>query len=190
MRQFAETVGLQQPHVVGHSMGGMIALDLAASHPEWVRRLVVINPVVTGQIRFPLPSLSKRPARLPLLALARPGWPSALRFAVQHPASAVQSTLSLRRNVQDMLKATVDSAFGGLQAIADYDTTPKLSRISAPTLVVVGEHDPAVSPAEGRLAAARIPNARLEAWPGGHHVFEERPREFRALLSAFLAAPD
>ncbi len=190
VRQFAETVGLQRPHVVGHSMGGMIALDLAASHPEWVRRLVVINPVVTGQIRLPLPPLSKRPARLPMLALARRAWPSAVRFAVEHPAGAVRSAGSLLRNARDMAKATVDSAFGGLQAIADYDTTPRLGRICAPTLVFVGEHDPAVSPAQGRLAAARIPNARLEAWPGGHHVFDERPAEFRALLSDFLAAPD
>jgi pimeloyl-ACP methyl ester carboxylesterase len=190
VREFAETVGLQRPHVVGHSMGGMIALDLAADYPDWVRRLVVVNPVVTGQVRYPLPPLDQRPARWPILALARASWPWVMRFAAQHPVKALSAGRSLIRNSGDMAKATVDSAFGSLQAIADYDVTPRLGGIRAPTLVCVGEHDPVVSPAEGRLAAACIPNARLETWPTGHNLFEERLGEFQALLSAFLSAPD
>jgi pimeloyl-ACP methyl ester carboxylesterase len=190
LHQFAETVGLRQAHVVGHSMGGMIALDLAAAYPALVRRLAVINPAVTGRIEFPLPPrLDIRP-RYPLLALASRAWPAAAGFALRYPVSAWTAFRGLLRRWEDWAKPTADSALGGIQAILDYDTTPLLPRILAPTLVMIGEHDPTISPSEGRLAAERIPNARLEVLPAGHQIFDERPREFLALLSAFLDSAD
>jgi len=197
LRQFAEVVGVRQAHVVGHSMGGMIALDLAASYPWLVRRLAVINPVVTGRIQFPLPprldtldAVSGPRYPLPLLALARHAWPAAARFAARHPASAWASARSLVGRWGDWAKPTADSALGGIRAILNYDTTPLLPQIASPTLVMVGEHDPTISPGEGRLAADRIPNSRLEVLPAGHHIADEMPREFLALLSEFLAAAD
>ena len=190
LHKFIEIAGLQRPAVVGHSMGGMIALDLAATYPSLVRRLVAINPVVTGKIGLPLPDLADRPARLPLARLARHAWPSFVGFAARHPVSAARSAGSLWRNSRDFAKATVDSAFGGLEAMAGYDTSPRLGQISAPTLVLVGQHDPVVPPSEGRHAAARIPHARLEEMPTGHHLLDERPGEFQGLLASFLDAPD
>lgn len=191
VRDFAESVGIRQARIVGHSMGGMIALDLAAAHAGLVRRLVLVNPVVSGQIRMPLPALSNhRRVRRPLVLLARRALPMVMDWAVRYPATAWLSARSLLRSRRDFFRATPDSILGCLRAMLDYDTTPMLPRISSPTLVIVGDRDPVVSPDEGCLAAERIPGARLEVFRAGHQLYDERPAQFQAALRSFLDTPD
>ena len=101
-------------------------------------------------------------ASRPLAALARRAWPFAVRLSTPHPVTNWLAARSLWRNDEDLGKATFESAMGGLRAVTQYDTSDILPRIAAPTLVVVGDRDPVVSPNEGRLAARRIPGARLE----------------------------
>lgn len=73
-------------------------------------------------------------------------------------------------------------------AFPDVDITPWLARISAPTLVVVGERDPTVPPEEGRLIADHVPGAELLICPGaGHMPHFEQPDLFRRGLADFLA---
>jgi pimeloyl-ACP methyl ester carboxylesterase len=123
-----------------------------------------------------------------LSALVRRAWPVAVRLAVQHPVTDWLAARSLWRNDDDLAKATFESAMGGLRAMTHYDLSDVLASIRAPTLVVVGERDLVVAPAEGRLAAGRIAGARLVALRAGHRPFEERPAEFMSALVSFLAA--
>jgi len=190
VRQFAAMMGLERAHVVGHSMGGMIALDLAAAAPQFVNRLAVVNPVVTGHIRAPLPARLEQAPKVPLLELARYAWPVALRYALRPPLSASASVRNLFSRGDDMFKPSPESAMGSIRAMVNYDCSPRLPAVQAPTLVVLGDHDPVVAPAEGRIAAACIPNARLVTLSAGHQIADERPREFAELLGSFLAAED
>jgi 3-oxoadipate enol-lactonase len=92
----------------------------------------------------------------------------------------------IRRRTEDFAKGTPDSLLGSGRAVVDYDVSPLLDRITAPTLVIVGDRDVNVPVSEGRLAAARIRGARLQAMSAGHLPTDDRPAEMLDLLEAFL----
>ncbi len=185
---FAERVGVARAALVGHSMGGAIALEMAGRRPGAVSALVLVAPVVSGQfglgMRVFLGSAFGR--RLLGLAqrhgaLARLGGRSRFALPWLVPNSA------LRRDAEDLVRAAPQAALGSLHAVLDFDFADRLSQLDLPTLVVVGSRDIVVPPGEGELAAARIPGARLVKMRGvGHQPVDEHPEEFDRLLAEFL----
>jgi len=183
---FMQQHDLERPSLVGHSMGGMIVLNLAARHPEAVARVVAINPVVTGRANLkPLdhPNYSQR-----VLSWVLRMSPSVLAPLLSHPLGHRVSGLTyIRRRHEDFAKGTSESLLLSGRAIFAYDVSPLLERITAPTLVMVGLQDLNVSPAEGRLAAARIPGGQLHLMRAGHLPTDDRPVETLRVLQDFLA---
>jgi 3-oxoadipate enol-lactonase len=184
--EFARLHGMGRLRLVGHSMGGLIALDLGARHPEQVERLVAINPVVTGRTRL-------RP-------LARPGYsrdflqwalrvsPPVMQPLLAHPlGDRVAGLHPIRRRTEEFFKSTADSLLSSGRAIIGYDLTPLLHRVLAPTLIIVGDRDTNVSSREGRLAARSIPSAKLQVMRAGHLLTDDRPVEVLQLLKRHLA---
>lgn len=183
---FAETMGLQQSRVVGHSMGGLISLDYSATHRERVTKLVAINPVVTGraywgafadwqrgvQVLNNAQRLSRRVVQPVLHHPLTDRWPKAVN--------------RLRRRTDEFTQATADSLLHSGRAVVRYDVRPKLTQISAPTLVVLSTFDASVPNSEGHVAAAAIPNARLAVFNAGHTVTDDRPAESLRLIREFL----
>jgi pimeloyl-ACP methyl ester carboxylesterase len=189
LREFMHALGLRRAHVVGHSMGGMIALDLAAAHTEAVERLIVINPVVTGQARpRPLVHLNWNRGR-PLVDLTLRLSPKFVRPVLSHPLGErlpVQ-VKHFRRRTEDFFKGTSDSVLGSGRATLTYDVAPRLTRITAPTLVILGSRDTVVPCSEGQLVAKRILGSQLAVLRAGHLVTDERPAETLRLVEEFLA---
>jgi pimeloyl-ACP methyl ester carboxylesterase len=188
LREFLHAVGLRRAHVVGHSMGGMIALDLAAAHPEAVERLVVINPVVTGRARpRPLVHLNLNHGR-PLIDLTLRLSPKLVQPVLSHPLGErlPMRVKHFRRRTEDFFKGTPDSVLGSGRATLTYDVAPRLAHITAPTLVIVGSRDAVVPSSEGQLVAKRILGSRLAVLRAGHLVTDERPAETLRLVQEFL----
>jgi pimeloyl-ACP methyl ester carboxylesterase len=184
--EFARLHGLAALRLVGHSMGGLISLDLGARHSEQVERLVAINPVITGRPRL-------RP-------LARPGYsrnflewalrvsPPVMQPLLAHPLGyRVNGLHPIRRRTEEFFKSTADSLLSSGRAIIGYDLTLLLPRIQAPTLIIVGDRDTNVSSREGRFAAGRIRGARLQVMHAGHLLTDDRPAEVLQLLERHLA---
>lgn len=186
VRAFIAEHGLLAPRVVGHSMGGMIVLDLAARYPEVVERLVVINPVVTGRVRM-------RPLARPNSATRVIDWVLRRSPAVVEPllgsplGQRFGHLRAIRRRSEDFFKGTPDSLVGSGRAVVGYDVTPLLPRITAPALVIVSTYDLQVPSSEGRLAARHIPDARLHEMRTGHQASDDRPAELLNHLVGFLA---
>jgi 3-oxoadipate enol-lactonase len=184
--EFARLLDLGPLRLVGHSMGGLIALDLGARHPELVERLVAINPVVTGRPRL-------RPLARPAYSRHFLHWALRLSPMVMEPIMANPIGLragglhSIRRRTEEFFKSTADSLVSSGRAIVGYDLTPLLDRIVAPTLIIVGDRDTNVSSREGRFAAGRIASARLQVMHAGHLVTDDRPAEVLQLLTRHLA---
>ena len=81
---------------------------------------------------------------------------------------------------------TIDAFQAQVDALLAHDTSDRLSRIAAPTLVLAGELDTILPPRFGRFVAAEIPNACFELMPGeAHQPFQEVPDEFNARVDAF-----
>ena len=187
VRRFLEDMGLPCVRVVGHSMGGLIALDFTATHPERVERLVVINPVVTGRAYLRPFAEWERGAQV--LARTQRLSRQLLQPVLSHPvADGLPAALqSYRRRAVDFGKTTADTLLSAGRAIVRYDVLPRLGRITAPTLVLLGTLDANVPNSEGHLAVAEIPNARLAVFTAGHLVTDDRPAETVQLVREFLA---
>ena len=165
LSEWMGAVGVEQAHLVGHSMGGYICLRLAASRPEAVSRLVLVAPagVPTGRSMFGYLG--------PLLAAARYATPSFLPVLVR-----------------DALRMGPTTLWRAARELLAEDVREDLQRIEAPTLLVWGQRDTLVPPAVGDLLREEIPNSRLLVFEGASHVpMFDRPEEFDAVLLAFLA---
>jgi pimeloyl-ACP methyl ester carboxylesterase len=187
VRRFMEAMGLPRAHVVGHSMGGLIALDFAAAHPERLARLVVMNPVVTGRAYLRAAADWERGAAVldNAVRLSRRLVQPVLAHPVSH--SLHQGVRHLHRRFSDFSRTTPEVLMTSGRAVTTYDVSPRLRSITAPTLVVLGTLDANVPNSEGHLAAVEIPNARLAVFRAGHSVTDDHPEAIRRLLRDFLA---
>ncbi|MCS6909466.1 MAG: alpha/beta hydrolase [Anaerolineales bacterium] len=183
---FVEAMGLRQLRVVGHSMGGLISLDFAATHGERIARLVAINPVVTGRAYLGAFADWQRSVRV--LHGAQQLSRRFIQPMLNHPLADRWSrpVHYLRRRNEEFTQATPDSLMHSGRAVVRYDVRPKLAQISAPTLVVLSTFDASVPNSEGHVAAAAIPNARLAVFNAGHTVTDDRPAESLRLIREFL----
>jgi pimeloyl-ACP methyl ester carboxylesterase len=188
--EFCNRVEITRPAVVGHSMGGTIALSLALCRPT--STVVVAAPVVSGELAFSLRLLLRSPAARRLFTwMRRQAFFSTLGDMRLAGAPGLFRDPVRRRNHEDLRRATVNSAVGSLRAVVTADLADRLADIRVPALVVVGERDMTVSPAQGRLAAQNIPGSRLVAWPdAGHQLIDERGDDFDALVIDHLRRVD
>lgn len=182
--------GVGRASVLGHSMGGAIALTLAADHPEMVQRLVLEDALC-----YPFPLSFK--AKLPLIPViggvafkqlyGRTLFRSYFRDVMYGPGvEAPLERIDWHYDVFNSPSAR-ESAYAVMRAVLD--TRPviaRVTRITAPALVVWGRDDRLLPVAHASRLAREIPNAKLEIMDTGHSPHEEKPRELIALLTEFL----
>ena len=160
-----EAVGIKQAHLVGHSMGGYISLWIAASYPERIQCLVLVSPAGIPHIR------SLTGYMLPLLRALRS---FNLRFFF------ILISDSLRAGPRAIVRAAQD--------LLTKDIRDCLKDISAPTLLVWGEHDSLVPPVFGDMLSREISHAHLLILRNAGHVsMFDQPEAFNAAVLAFLA---
>ena len=188
LTEFCARMEIVRPAVVGHSMGGTIALNMAAQ--QSVRALLGVAPVVNGELSLSLHLLLASPVARRLF-----GWMRRQSFFSTLGDMKLAATPSLfrdpvrRRNHQDLRATTVNAAVGSLRAVVTSNLQDHLPDIRVPALVLVGMRDMTVSPEQGRLAARLIPGARLVEWPSaGHSLIDDCGDEFDVLLLDHLAA--
>ena len=176
--------GIERAEVVGTSLGGMAAQELAIGFPERVNRLVLACTTPGGLSSHPMPQQTVE------LMLSAPTLPpeTALRRFVENalspgaPEELVERILALRlANPFDPKGWHAQAAAG-----AAFDALERLSLIEAPTLVVTGTEDVVVDPRNSELLAGEIREAKLERVPGGHLFFWEDPLRFVTLVKEFL----
>ena len=184
---------IARAHVLGVSLGGMVAQEFAIEQPQRVGRLVLACTTPGWPYAYPMPQASVRrmtsAAGLPVEAAQRSLVENALS-----PATLEQQPALVDRIVRNQAGRLTDPA--AWQALAHagatYSGGMRQSQITAPTLVMYGEADAVVDPRNSRLLASRIPDSRLAAFPGlGHLFFWEDPAGFAEAVTSFLLSkPD
>ncbi|HZD81078.1 MAG TPA: alpha/beta fold hydrolase [Actinomycetota bacterium] len=168
-----DELGVERAHVLGISLGGMVAQELALGHPERVRALVLGATHAGGH--HVIPSAYRAPKGDPSLALVSEG------FAAEHPQQ-------LRERWRGRRRAGVPGAARRQrEAIRGFDTYDRLPRITAPTLVIHGTGDRMIDSRNAEVLASRIAGAELVLLKGAGHVFHwEQPERVDMVVLDFL----
>lgn len=175
--------------LVGHSMGGNVALELILAYPDLVERLVLVDPAahtsdmpVSAYTR--VDSVHTWTALRAGIAVARRLHTVGRRVPHIHRGGFLLPTLRramyMARHDANALHRLLDSLFAS-------SVGARLAEVQVPTLVISGEFDPLVPPILSRRVAQAIPGARYVVVRGaGHNPMDERPRAFQQALLSFL----
>jgi 3-oxoadipate enol-lactonase len=185
-----DAVGWASAHVVGISMGGMIAQEMALAHPEQVRTLTLGCTYAGGEGSLLAPETTM--ARLGAAwrsgdrdVAIRAGW----EVNVSAPFADDGAAYDAFRARAIGLPVPMPVILLQMQAIGGHDTSARLAAITAPTLVIHGTADAMLPVANARLIADAIPGSRLEILDGiGHMFFLERPAESAAAIRELALA--
>ncbi|WP_205698374.1 alpha/beta fold hydrolase [Conexibacter sp. SYSU D00693] len=183
-----DAVGLDRAHVLGISMGGMVAQELALEHAGRVDRLVLGCTYSGGEGSALTEEVVWQRLAEGMMSGDRDKAMDAFFWANVSDAYASDAAhFDEFRRVALMKPTATPVIMLQAQAIQSHDTSARLERITAPTLVVHGDEDRMLPVANGRLIASRIPGAQLEVLEGAGHMFwVERPEEVDALVRAHL----
>lgn len=165
-------LGWETTRVLGVSMGGFIAQELALKYPERVDRLVLAATAFGGPNMVPVPepalramtpdpslSYEERVRRGMPIAFGNVSWPEENR-------EEFEEIIRWRCELPQPPEAAIAQAMAGVT----FNVEGRLGEIQAPTLVITGDQDNVVPPENARMLADRIPNARLDVIPGAGHL--------------------
>lgn len=190
-----EELGVEEAVVVGNSMGGFIAAELAIAHPQRVERLVLVSAAgisSTSRSRRPTMTMFRVAGVVSSKALARSRDVVArprLRHAIL--SSVIRHPSRLRADIllEIMPGSNAPAFMDSLDALLDYDFTDRLPEIRRPTLMVWGREDMIVPVADADEFERLIPDSRKVIFDEtGHVAMLERPRAFNDCLMEFVSS--
>jgi len=181
-----DQLGIARAHLGGISLGGMVAMWVAANHPDRVNRLALVS---TSAWLGPPEIWAQRAATVRAQGVGAIADAVVARWVPEDFAARRPEVVA---ELRSMLTATPDEGYAGCcAAIETMDLEPDLRRIRAATLVIAGLVDSATPPAHSQRIVARIPRARLALVSGAAHLANiSRPDLVGQLLVDFLGGND
>jgi len=185
--QFTDQLGIPPAPIVGHSMGGTVALSVARHYPHKVKKVVVIGSPIQGDSLRLLLKLSgnrqfanliwKTPS---LLTLFLRGYSYLMARDGQKMGKMITS---------DMSKVTMDSFFQSIGTLREMDLREEIRELQMPVLGIYGKRDIIVDPRQGKVLLEYAPNSQ-EKWfdDAGHFPMIDVPESFHQTLRQFLSS--
>jgi pimeloyl-ACP methyl ester carboxylesterase len=180
VNKFTEKLGLEKFYLMGHSLGGGIALNFAITYPDNIKKLVLVSSLCLGReialwVRlFSLPAFIKSVGQVFMGVMASVKWivsqlnPARYIMALSPAAMTVGSSISTFREQTLSLEK-------------------RLPEVKMPTLLVWGSRDPVVPVMQAYRAALAIPNCQVKVFEKrGHNVHRDELQEFSSILRRFL----
>ncbi len=157
-------LGLKQVHLVGHSMGGMIAQQYAIDHPDRLQKLILIS--TTTKI---ITSFKKRLTTLLMRLLLRVSFRKFFKILfsyTQAPEISSEKLDALLERANEIPPKVIRKTF---KEMTSYNSSKKLSTFNKPTLIMVGEKDPIISSQMVQTLHQIMPNSTLKIIQNGYH---------------------
>lgn len=196
LARYIEAKGLRQPAVVGHSMGGSMALMLAARHPQAVGRLMVVDMLPFLGMMFGPPGTtadSVRPTADMILARRTAAEPAERKKSIETTIAGMVNTEAMRpAATADSLDSDPGVSARSMHELIVTDLGPELARITAPTTVLyVTPKGVPLSDAQMdavyKAAYAPLKGAQVRRVPdSAHFIMWDQPAKFQAEVKAFL----
>jgi pimeloyl-ACP methyl ester carboxylesterase len=185
-----KNLNLGPTHIIGISMGGMIAQELAIRHPELVDKLVLVSTTAGGPT-----SVNAKPEIAALLVSTEADIEKRVRrtftaiagegYMAKHPEDLDQ--IVKKSLAKPMSPESYQRQFGACMGHWRQGVADRLTQIAAPTLVVHGDYDPLIPYPNGKYLAEHIKGAHLITLPGvGHLSMIESPERFNREVIQFL----
>lgn len=186
--RFLDALGIERITLVGHSMGGMVALKTAIEHPERIERVVTVGAPIVGSSLAPLLKMTAfRPIARSMNALP---WVTKRLFHYFLKEANEQDMLEI---LEDSVKPTADSVRASVRSMMRTDLRPDLPRLCVPSLVIHGTRDDIVMPSQIeviRRAQITSPYLRQLSIQGSRHFpWADQSDLFHVQLLEYLRAP-
>jgi pimeloyl-ACP methyl ester carboxylesterase len=183
-----DAVGWESAHVLGVSMGGMVAQELALQQPERIRRLVLACTYPGGAgAQFTDPAVAQELVGAMLSGDQERALRASYAANLSAPYAAEPGNWETFHTMATALPVAIPAIMAQAQAVMGHDANDRLSSITAPTLVIHGTADRMLPMHNGEIIAERIPNARLELFEDvGHMLWWEQPERTAALVRSHM----
>ncbi|GAB4110220.1 MAG: alpha/beta hydrolase [Roseiflexaceae bacterium] len=179
--RFLDELGIERVMLVGHSMGGMVALKTAINHPRRITRVASVGAPIVGTSLSWLLKLTDQP----MIASAFARMPSFRRFMFRQ-FLGVKDDPAIGEILDDSVKSSSTTLWRAVASMMRTDLRPELPRLSVPALVVHGGRDNIVAPNQADLFD-NVPLSEVVVMPESHHFpFLEEADLFNEVLLRFL----
>lgn len=183
--RFLDAMGIERAALVGHSMGGMVAMKTAIEHPERVTRVATVGAPINGNSLSWMLKLVDRPFFAEFFA--RRPW---LRRSLFRFFFGDSLDPEVDEVLEDSTKSTADTIRGAIHSMWRTDLTPMLDKLCVPALVVHGARDDIVNPNQLQLFT-HVPMAQVVRMEQSRHFpFVDEADRFHEILLGFLQQPD
>lgn len=186
-----QVLKIKETILVGHSLGGGIALNFTLVHPDMVKAIILSNSGLR-----PSPKNEEEKNQMKAFTqknierLRKEGLQSDVDGrlkAMFSPGFAEKNTKVADKYKSIFLQNRLEGYLRVVEAMGIPDTSLDLKGIACPVLVIAGEHDPYVNPAAGKSTQEAIPGAQLKILPSGHAPEMECPHEYNRVVLEFMA---
>jgi len=186
--RFLDVMGIEKVPLVGHSMGGMVALKTAIRYPNRITKVAAIGAPIVGTSLSGLLKLtdnqyvSRAMARVPVVTKFLFRW---------FLGSNDDSSSSYGEILDDSVKPTEESLRRAVGSMMRTDLRPELDQLNVPTLIIHGARDDIVNPNQADIFLQRDkPNTQVFVMAESRHFpFLDEPAQFNKVLSHFLKRP-
>jgi pimeloyl-ACP methyl ester carboxylesterase len=177
---FLDTLKIKAAVLLGHSMGGAIAMDLALRHPDRVEALILSSTAAKFNVG------ADRLEELRAVSMGR--MPQAFNTDGYSQKTLQENFEVVREGWMEQIRTDPRVRHTDMVAVAQVDLRGEIGKIARPTIVLAGADDTGTTVAEAELIAGKISGAKLHVFAdAGHFAPRERPADYNAAIEGFLA---
>jgi len=183
-----EAVGINSAHLLGYSMGGMVAQEMALNYPEKVKGLILVATDCGIPLRINArPEVSRLFSEMVSLGTPEAKLAAAACLYAKQTFDSKTEVIERYNEVSMRFPASADMMSRQWAAVTRHNACSRLPQISSPTLTLTGSEDVLISPENAKVMADMIPDAQMRVIDDGGHLFLiEQPQQFNQAVMDFL----